>query len=309
MTRPTLGTRSGTEEGVAHPPSTARFAPREPARRRTLVRVDRDNDLGEFLRARRALISPTSAGVLWDGARRVSGLRRDEVALLAGVSTDYYIRLEQGRERHPSRQVLLAVARALQLDDHATTHLLRLGFPELLPPAAPVTSVAPELVRMMDQMPTMPAFIVGPGQDVLAANALAKAVYRGFERFDNLLRMIFLDPAARDFYLEWDTVARTAVRNLRAVSPESAARTEQVVGALSVRSPVFARLWGEHDVGPRTTEDKRFLHPDVGELVLHFESFTIAGAPGQHLSVYSTEPAGPTADALAELSTLARAGA
>lgn len=266
--------------------------------------MDRDNDLGEFLRARRALISPTSAGVLWDGARRVSGLRRAEVALLAGVSTDYYIRLEQGRERHPSRQVLLAVARALQLDDDATTHLLRLGFPELLPAATPVTRVAPELVRMMDRMPTMPAFVVGPGQDVLAANALAEAVYRGFARFDNLLRMIFLDPVARDFYLEWDKVARTAVRNLRAVAPQSAARTEQVVGALSVRSPAFADLWGRHDVGPRTTEDKRFLHPDVGELVLHFESLAIAGAPGQHLSVYSAEPDSPTADALAELSAL-----
>ncbi|MDL5160623.1 helix-turn-helix domain-containing protein, partial [Actinomycetospora termitidis] len=137
-------------------------------------------------------------------ARRVSGLRREEVALLAGVSTDYYVRLEQGRERHPSRQVLISIARALHLDDQAVAHLLRIGFPDLHPTAAPVTRVAPELQRLLDRMANVPAFVVGPGQDVLAANAPATAVYRGFAAFDNLLRMIFLDPVARDFYLDWD---------------------------------------------------------------------------------------------------------
>ncbi|MEJ2864131.1 helix-turn-helix transcriptional regulator [Actinomycetospora flava] len=263
--------------------------------------MTRDNELGEFLRARRALVPPERAGLPPEHGRRVAGLRREEVALLAGVSTDYLVRLEQGRERHPSRQVLVSVARALQLDEDATTHLLRIGFPEVLPERAPVTAVSQELRRLMDQMPASPAFVVGPGQDVLAANALARALYSPFSRFDNLLRMIFLDPAAPDFYLDWEQIAHTAVRNLRALSTEAAERTEQVVGALSVRSPAFATWWASHDVGPRTTETKRFRHPEVGELSVHFTTFAVGGSPGQHLSVYTAEPGSRTAEALARL--------
>lgn len=127
-----------------------------------------------------------------DSGRRVPGLRRDEVALLAGVSTDYYIRLEQGRERHPSEQVLRAIGRALRLDEAAAEHLFRLGLPG---PAArtATTRVSDELLRLMDNLRDVPAFVVGPAQDILAANAMADALYCGFTRFDNLLRMIFLD--------------------------------------------------------------------------------------------------------------------
>lgn len=267
--------------------------------------MDHGNELGEFLRARRALVPPEVAGRSSGPVRRVPGLRREEVAVLAGVSTDYYVRLEQGRERHPSRQVLIAIARVLHLDDEAIAHLLRIGFPDLHPTSAPVTRVAPELRRLMDQMAPAPAFVVGPGQDVLAANAPAQAVYRGFSAFDNLLRMIFLDPVARDFYLDWDQVARNAVRNLRAMAPGAVERTEQVVGALSLRSPTFATLWAEHDVGPRTTEVKRFRHPEVGELTLHFESLTVVSAPGQHLSTYTAEPASTTAARLDALTSSA----
>lgn len=249
-----------------------------------------DNELGEFLRARRALVPPELAGVPEDTVRRVPGLRREEVSLLSGVSTDYYVRLEQGREKHPSKQVLLAVARVLHLDADATAHLLRIGFPDLLPRSAPTTEVAPPLRTLLDRMDGVPAFVVGPGQDVLAANALAERLYDGFARFDNLLRMIFLDPAAPDFYLDWDQAARTAVRNLRAASVTATRRTEEVVGHLSLRSPVFAELWASHDVGPRTSEDKRFRHTEVGDLVLHFESLAVASAPGQHLSVYTAAP-------------------
>lgn len=242
----------------------------EAARRRS---TSGDTELGDFLRARRALVPPELAGLPDDTVRRVPGLRREEVALLSGVSTDYYVRLEQGRERHPSKQVLLAVARALHLDDDATAHLLRIGFPELLPSTGPVTQVAPELRLLMDRMAGVPAFVVGPGQDVLAANALA------------------------------ERAARTAVRNLRASSTTATERTEQVVGRLSLRSPVFAELWASHDVGPRTSEDKRFRHPEVGELLLHFESLAVASAPGQHLSVYTAAPG--SEEALARLAALA----
>lgn len=267
--------------------------------------MDRNNALGEFLGARRALVSPATVGLPDDGSRRVPGLRREEVALLAGVSTDYYVRLEQGRERHPSQQVLEAIARALRLDEDAARHLFRIGLPAPRAAAPVTTEVAAPLRRLLDQMQGVPAFVVGPGQDVLAANALAEILYRGFARFDNLLRMIFLDPHAREFYADWDQAARVAVRNLRASTAEPDGRTEQVIGALTARSPAFASLWARYEVGPRTHEDKHFRHPDVGEIRLHFEKLTVASAPGQHLSVYTAEPGSAAADSLALLTSLA----
>ncbi|WP_344420444.1 helix-turn-helix transcriptional regulator [Pseudonocardia ailaonensis] len=267
--------------------------------------MDRGNALGEFLGARRALVSPATVGLPEDGTRRVPGLRREEVALLAGVSTDYYVRLEQGRERHPSQQVLEGLACALRLDEDAAAHLYRIGLPAQLAMAPVTTAVAAPLRQLLDQMHAVPAFVVGPGQDVLAANALAEVLYRAFARFDNLLRMIFLDPHAREFYADWDQAARVAVRNLRASTAVPDQRTEQIVGALTVRSPAFASLWARYEVRPRTQEDKHFHHPDIGEIRLHFEKLTIASAPGQHLSVYTAEPGSAAADGLALLTSLA----
>jgi transcriptional regulator with XRE-family HTH domain len=265
-----------------------------------VVTVERSNELGDYLRARRDAITPAATGLPDDGARRVPGLRRDEVALLAGVSTDYYVRLEQGRERHPSDQVLHAIARALRLDEAAAAHLFQLGLPS--PPAAPdpVAEAGPELVRLLDRLNDVPAFAVGSAQDVLAANALAERLYAGFARFDNLLRMIFLDPFAREFYADWDTAAATAVNNLRASAARFPGdrRIEAVVGQLSVRSPAFATLWARYEVRPRTHEDKHFHHPEVGELYLHYEALAVTSAPGQHVSVYSAEPGSPSEDGL-----------
>lgn len=264
-----------------------------------------NNDLGDYLRARRAVITPRDVGLLDGGDRRVPGLRRDEVALLAGVSMDYYIRLEQGRERNPSEQVLRAIAAALRLDGPAADHLFRLGLPVFATGSA-VPTVAQELVRLMDGMRDVPAFVVGAAQDVLAANAMARELYRGFARYDNLLRMIFLDPYAREFYIDWDKAAHTAVGNLRASSsqfPEDE-RIERIVGELSVRSPAFAGLWARYEVRPRTQEDKLFRHPGVGEVRLHFEALAVISAPGQHLSVYTAQP-GTAADALVRLRRLA----
>ncbi|MFI0263135.1 helix-turn-helix domain-containing protein [Streptomyces sp. NPDC017056] len=261
--------------------------------------MDSENELGDYLRARRAAVAPADVGLPDDGPRRVPGLRRDEVALLAGMSTDYYIRLEQGRERHPSEQVLRAIAGALRLDDAAATHLFRLGL-SVFGKAAAATTVAPELLRLMNGMRDVPAFVVGAAQDVLAANAMARELYRGFARYDNLLRMIFLDPFAREFYADWDRAARIAVGNLRASSSQFPRdeRIERVVGELSVRSPAFADLWACYEVRPRTHEDKHFRHPRVGELRLHFEALAVTSAPGQHLSVYSADPGSASADAL-----------
>ncbi len=270
-----------------------------------MAAMERENELGDYLRARRAAIAPADAGLPDDGPRRVPGLRRDEVALLAGVSTDYYIRLEQGRERHPSEQVLRAIAGALRLDDAAAAHLFRLGR-SVFGTAAAATAVAPELLRLMDGMREVPAFVVGAAQDVLAANAMAKELYDGFARYDNLLRMIFLDPYAREFYADWDRAARIAVGNLRASSSQfpKDERIERVVGELSVRSPAFTGLWARYEVRPRTHEDKHFRHPRVGEIRLHFEALAVTSAPGQHLSVYSAEPGSADADALVLLRRL-----
>ncbi|GAA1200383.1 helix-turn-helix domain-containing protein [Streptomyces rhizosphaericus] len=246
------------------------------------------NELGDYLRARRAAVPPADVGLPDDGARRVPGLRRDEVALLAGMSTDYYIRLEQGRERHPSEQVLRAIAGALRLNDAAATHLFRLGL-SVFETAAAMASVAPELLRLMDGMREVPAFVVGAAQDVLAANAMARELYGGFARYDNLLRMIFLDPFAREFYADWDHAARIAAGNLRAPSSQfpKDERIERVVGELSVCSPAFTGLWAHYEVRPRTREDKHFSRSSSSSFTRARScrfSFSIAlasPAPGQ----------------------------
>ncbi|GAB3588357.1 helix-turn-helix transcriptional regulator [Amycolatopsis endophytica] len=271
--------------------------------------MDGENEFGRYLKSRRDAVPPAVAGLPDDGARRVPGLRRDEVALLAGVSTDYYTRLEQGRERHPSEQVLAAIARALRLDDAAATHLFRLGMPVPSLTAEPVTTVSRELVTLMDGMRDVPAFVVGSAQDVLAANGMADALYSGFTRFDNLLRMIFLDPFAREFYRDWDKAAEVAVGNLRASSARFPGdrRIEAVLGEISARSPVFASLWARYEVRPRTHEDKVFRHPRIGELRVHYEALAVTSSPGQHLSVYTAEPGSSAQDAFVLLRRLADA--
>jgi transcriptional regulator with XRE-family HTH domain len=269
--------------------------------------VEGDSKLGDYLRARRDMTRPQNVGFPDDASRRVPGLRREEVALLAGVSTDYYIRLEQGRERHPSEQVLQAIARALRLDDAAAAHLFRLGRPAPGPSAQPAMTVSPDLLRLMDSLQDVPAFVVSPAQDILAANVMAEELYRGFARYGNLLRMIFLDSFAQEFYGDWDKAAGIAVSNLRASSAQFPGneRIERVVGELSVHSPAFSTRWARYEVRPRTREDKHFRHPQAGELHLHFESLAVTSAPGQHLSVYSAEPGSPGSDGLVLLRRLA----
>lgn len=273
-------------------------------------RMEQGNELGEFLRARRGLVDPDTAGLPRDGERRVPGLRREEVALLAGVSADYYTRLEQGRERHPSEQVLDAIARALHLDEHATAHLFALVMP--VPKASPHASprtVHPQVRTLMENFIGVPAMVVGPARDVLAANSWATALYSGFARYDNLARMVFLDPAAREFYADWDSAALTVTANLRAATGEFAddPRLTEVIGELTVRSPAFAALWARHEVRPKAGELKRIRHPEVGLLELHSQAFGIPDAPGQQLHVYSAEPGTPAADGLKLLGSLAGA--
>ncbi|QEM44519.1 helix-turn-helix transcriptional regulator [Mycolicibacterium grossiae] len=273
--------------------------------------ADRSADLASFLRARRAAVTPREAGLVPGDGRRVRGLRREELALLSGLSTDYYRRLEQGRERRPSVQVLRALARALQLDAHATAYLVSLVHPA--PFALPThgTAVSPGVRVLLDSGLRVPALVVDPALNILAINALGQAMYSGFCNTDNIARMVFLDPAAGDFYTEWNQVATQVVGNLRSGLTRfpNDDRVAEVVGEISAASPVFADLWATHHVRPRTSEDKVFHHPHAGELRLHFEALEVADAPDQRLLVYSPPENGPTADAVTLLTSLTTASA
>ncbi|GAB2781395.1 helix-turn-helix transcriptional regulator [Amycolatopsis magusensis] len=261
--------------------------------------------LGEFLRARREAVQPRDVGLPEHGRRRVKGLRREEVAILAGVSSDYYMRLEQGRESSPSPQVVDAVARALRLDDAATAHLWLL----VQPPEARVARrteglpVSPQLLQLMDGWTGSPAFVLGPALDILACNTMAAALHEGFATAENLARMVFLDPAGREFYQEWERAAHSCVAELRAAyghDPDSP-RIAEVVAELSEGSPEFAELWARHEVKPKTQEGKHLRHSHVGDLHILFSAFTVNGAPHQQLVVYQAEPASPTAEAFDRL--------
>jgi transcriptional regulator with XRE-family HTH domain len=268
-----------------------------------------DNRIGQFLRARRERVRPEDVGLPDFGRRRVPGLRREELATLAGVSADYYVRLEQGRERHPSEQVIDALARALQLDDDATAHLHDLArpAPRRRRSARRTERVRPELLRLMEAWAHTPAMVTGRHLDVLAANPLATALHGGFAAGNNLVRSLFLDPAARERYPDWDAVAKDTVAALRAsVGPDlDDAHLTDLVGELSLKSERFRTLWARHDVREKTHGTKRFVHPQVGELALHYETFAVAGSSGQVLSVYHADPGSPTEQALALLSSIA----
>ncbi|MEV0622711.1 helix-turn-helix transcriptional regulator [Nonomuraea sp. NPDC050404] len=260
------------------------------------------NHLGEFLRARRAALRPEDVGMASYGARRVAGLRREEVAVLAGVNADYYTRLEQGRERNPSAQVLDALSRALRLDTDARAHLYRLAgtAPGDRLSAHVPDRVSPALRQLMDGYPNTPAYVMNRTLDILAANALADALYAPFEPADNLARMTFLDPAGRSFYTDWDRAAQSVVANLRQAAgfdPDDP-RLAGLVRTLTDQSANFARLWNAHTVRGKTQDAKHFLHPDVGPLTLTYQAFDVRDTPGQQLVIYHAEPGSASARAL-----------
>ncbi|PVG83807.1 transcriptional regulator [Nocardioides gansuensis] len=264
--------------------------------------------LGEYLRARRAQVTPQEVGVPTHGVRRVPGLRREEVAMLAGVSVDYYTRLEQGRERSPSPQVLDALSDVLRLDDDARLHLYRVAG---LTPGERQTAahdrVAPELLRLLDNWSAHPAIVVGRAYDVLACNPLADALFQGFHRERNLMLRVFLDPDAPTFYPDWDQVARATVAGFRLLAGRTPndPRIREVIAQLTRHSPAFVTLWQRHEARAKRLESKRLRHPEVGELTLSIQAFDVRSAPGQELIVYSAEPGTPSADGLALLGTLA----
>ncbi|MFG1678812.1 helix-turn-helix domain-containing protein [Nonomuraea sp. NPDC049269] len=269
--------------------------------------ADTSNALGHFLRRHRALIRPELAGPQTAGRRQVPGLRRDEVARLAGLSTGYYARLEQGRRR-PSRQTVATLVRALRLDERAAAELYRLARPVVgRQGPARVERVAPEVLRLMHGWRDVPAYVLGWSQDVLARNPLAGALHSRFAHDDNMLRMIFLDPAGREFFRDWSETARAAVADLREIALKAPGERglAELVGELSIKSPPFRRLWAERESGQAVRRTIRLSHPEVHELHLSREVFLIAGAPGQRLVTYQAEPGSRSADALALLASLA----
>jgi len=277
---------------------------------------DRDNrgdartEIREFLSTRRAKISPEQAGLpVYGGARRrVSGLRREEVALLAGISTEYYTRLERGNAIGVSDSVIDGIAHALQLDEAERTHLLDLlrtagtTRPQRRRPA--VQRVRPTVQRILDSMSGTPALVLNGRLDILAANALGSAlfspVYAAPVRPPNNARFVFLDPHATEFFRDWDTVATDTIALLRAeVGRDPYDRqTSDLIGELSTRSEQFRVRWAAHNVRIHTTGVKRFHHPVVGDLELPFESFPLAADPSQSLLTYTAEPGSSSQDAL-----------
>ncbi|MER6982245.1 helix-turn-helix transcriptional regulator [Streptomyces carpinensis] len=284
---------------------------------------NRAAEVREFLSTRRARITPQQAGLpVYGGQRRVPGLRREEVALLAGMSVDYYVRLERGNLSGASDAVLEALAHALQLDEAERTHLYDLARASTVSgrrPTATMTQVRPTIMRLLDSMTDVPAYVRNRRFDVLTANALGRALYAPV--FDsplfaqrgpvNTARFLFLDPAAQNFWVDWDKGADDAVAFLRTEAgkaPHDKALTD-LIGELTTKSEEFARRWARHDVKFHRSGLKRLRHPLVGELVLPYEAMELPADPGLRLNFYTPEPDSPEREALSLLASWAGPGA
>lgn len=269
--------------------------------------MDSAADIAEFLASRRAKLSPEQVGLPTYGQRRVVGLRREEVATLAGVSADYYRRLERGQVTGVSEQVLEALARALQLDDAERTHLF-----DLVRATSPVARrrsrpagrrIRPVVQRLLDQIEA-PALVASTHGDLLAANTLGRALYAPVfdsrEQPASFARFTFLDPAAADFYPDWPQLASELVAGLRSRAGRNPydRGLQDLIGELSTRSDEFRTRWAAHDVRFHRTGRKRLHHPVVGELDLDFETLTLDADDGLGMSLYTAEPGSPSQQAL-----------
>lgn len=269
------------------------------------------NEIREFLISRRGRLTPEQIGLRnYGGRRRVSGLRREEVAMVAGISVEYYTQLERGNVSGVSEDVLHAVVRALQLDDVERTHLFHLvRAAKQLPVKANQTpiKVRPGVQRVLDSMTDAIAFVRNGRQDVLSSNRLGYALYADLfanpQRPANLARFVFLDPQARDFYVDWNGIADAAAFNLRAAAgrdPYDRALTE-LVGELSMRSDDFRERWASQDVRQYRSGTQRFRHPLVGELELGYEALVVTASLDEIIIVYTAEPDSPSHAALQHL--------
>ncbi|MDQ0946525.1 transcriptional regulator with XRE-family HTH domain [Streptomyces phaeochromogenes] len=271
------------------------------------------NELGEFLKKRRSQLSPHTVGLPSTGRpRRVEGLRREEVAQLASISTDYYTRVEQGRMQ-ASAPVLDTIARILHLDDDERGYLLQLAGKTTVrtPRRRGVQKVQPQLQRVLEDLTAVPAIVQGRRGDILAWNALAAALVTDFSRIPekhrNYPRLIFTDPALRTLYADWETAGQVTVAQLRmeaAKYPEDP-RLIALVGELSMRDQQFAQWWGDHRVAARTVGTKTLIHPVVGEVTLDCDTLTASTDPDQYMTVWTAAPDSPAHDQLRILASWA----
>lgn len=275
--------------------------------------MDTKAEVRDFLTSRRAKITPGEAGLTSYGTRQVPGLRREEVATLAGVSVDYYNRMERGNLAGVSDGVLEAVAGALRLDEAERAHLFDLARASRNRTAVrrPATrTVRPAVAWMIDAMTGAAAFAVNSRQDILAANDLGRAFYAPlFESRSpaNMAHFTYLDPQAREFFTDWNRAARECVAALRTQAGRDPLDRDlaSLVGELSTRSEEFAALWATHDVRLHRKAEKRFRHPVAGDLILRYERLSVAGDPGLEIYAYMAEPGSPSAEAFGFLASYA----
>jgi len=279
--------------------------------------MDARNEIREFLTSRRAKVTPERAGLPAYGRnRRVKGLRREEAAMLAGISVEYYTRLERGNAAGVSEDVLEGVARALQLDEAERAHLfdlVRAANATSRPPRRRPAQerVRPTVQRILDSI-TAPAYVRNSYLDLLAANTLGYALYAPvFEDttgVPNMSRFIFLNPRASEFFHDWDSIANDAVAILRAAAGHDPydKRLSDLIGELSTRSDEFRVRWATHNVKFHRTGTKRLHHPIVGDLALDYEALELPGDPGQRILIYSAEPGSPSQEALDLLTSWAK---
>jgi len=256
--------------------------------------------LATFLRARRELVKPADVGLPNSDRRRVEGLRREEVAMLAGISTEYYLRLEQGRDHQPSDQVLEGLARAFQLDDDAALYLRELARPQ--PPRRRRTvpeRFDPVVQSLIDSWPLTAAIVLNRNLTVLGSNSLARILSRFFTPGENILRAVFLEPEMRMVWRDWDAMTTRVVPFFRATLGVEPADREMIelIGELSIASQRFRTLWARHDVKHRSTGAALFYHPHVGSLDLHY---TMLHLPDQRqiLVAYHADPGSPFEESL-----------
>ncbi|RST18811.1 XRE family transcriptional regulator [Streptomyces sp. WAC05374] len=271
--------------------------------------MDQRAELSEFLRSRRARLKPQDVGLPAFGRhRRVPGLRREELAQLAGVSVAYYTRLEQGNGRNVSTEVLDAIARALRLTDAERDHLTHLAKPahkkKRRAPATRPQTVRPALQHLLDAMDGVPAYLLGRRLDIVGWNRMARALLGDLAALEpherNMAWQVFLAPNARDLYVDWEAKATEVVSVLRMYAGCSAddPQLSSLVGELSVKSADFRRLWAAHTVQDKGHGTKRLRHPLVGELTLAYETLKVPDDHDMALVTYTAEPGSPSADAL-----------